>query len=193
MKEYLYLPPAIFKPFAVVALILLIYMVLPGPSSITNFPPLPKSLKSTLSGDTWQVPNVAGYFSDNYRDFVIPYYRVHFKSQSALPFAPLRLNYPPEFAYTAIKDQTQSTYLEELFYPLRESLFINGLEPFTTDKLPRFEGATRFDPEPGTAYYTKVTLRYYPSPLWVRVATWAGIVVSFVLLYNLTRKVLKND
>jgi hypothetical protein len=40
-----------------------------------------------------------------------------------------RLNYPPEEAQTIIRDQTRSTYLEEVVHPFRESIFVNGFEP----------------------------------------------------------------
>ena len=48
------------------SLLLLIYMLLPGADSITDFPALPDSIKSNLEGDTIQVPNVSAYFSNNY-------------------------------------------------------------------------------------------------------------------------------
>jgi hypothetical protein len=175
--------------FAIFSLLLLIYLILPGPTSINNFPPLPKSVKSTLSGDTWQVPNVAGYFSDNYRAFATDFYKKSYQKNTLFPFPPLRLNYPPEFAYTAIKDQTQGTYLEEFTYPLRDSLFVNGLEPYYENGQPKFQGSTPFETENGV-YKTKVTLRYYPSPFIVKIIVWLGIITSIYLLYKLGRKII---
>lgn len=163
-------------------------MLLPGPNSIDDFPPLPDSTKSNLSGDTWQVPNVAAYFSNQMRGFVIPYYYQMYKNLNTLPVPPMRLNYPPEFAFTAIKDQTHSTYLEEFLYPLKGSLFINGYEPFTQDGQPKFRGAARLDYE-GKIYGTKTTLKLYPAPFWVKIVIWAGIVLSLYWLWKLGRKV----
>lgn len=177
--------------FAIFSLLLFIYMVLPGPSSINDFPVLPNSTKSTLEGDTIQVPNVAGYFSNNYRDFVTQFYREGYKSNTVFPFQPLRLNYPPEFAFTAIKDQTQSTYLEEYVYPLRDSIYVNGLEPLTEDGKPKFRGAIPF--EIGEQRYkAKVTLRYYPSTIPVRLVVWAGITLSICLLWKMGKETLKS-
>lgn len=163
-------------------------MLVPGPESIQSFPPLPNSTKSTLSGDTWQIPNVAAYFSDNFRKFATNYYKQSLQNQTMLPFAPLVLNYPPEFAFVAIKDQTHSTYLEEYVYPLRYSLFVNGLEPFLENGRPRWKGAFPFDIG-DQMYSTKVTLRYYPSSVWVRIVVWAGIIFSIWLLGKLGKKV----
>lgn len=167
-------------------------MIIPGPKSIKDFPALPDSTKSTLEGDTIQVPNVSAYFSNNYRRFVIPFYLELFTKKTLLPFYPLRLNYPPEFAFTAIKDQTHSTYLEELVYPLRDSLFINGLEPFEENGEPKYLGASLFGVG-GINYQTKVTLRYYPSSILVKIIVWLGINISAVYIYKLARRVLLNE
>lgn len=166
-------------------------MALPGPTSISSFSGLPNSYKSTLEGDTIQVPNVAGYFSDNFRDYSTKYYFSEYKMLNKFPFDPIKLNYPPEFAYTAIKDQTQSTYLEEYVYPLRDSIFVNGLEPVDEEGNARYWGGDKFFAG-GRDYLTKVTIRFYPSSLWIRVLVWAGIVSSVFLIYKLSKKILIN-
>ena len=116
--------------YAVVSAGLALYMLMPSQNAISEFPSLPNSIKSSLEGDTTQIPNVVAYFSNNYRSLSVNYFARNYMMGTFFPFEPLRFNYPPEFAFAAIKDQTQSTYLEELTYPLRDSLFINGLEPF---------------------------------------------------------------
>lgn len=166
-------------------------MLLPGPSTIAQFSPLSNSVKSTLSGDTVQIPNVSAYFSNNYRDIAIPFYRNEYQKLTAFGFPALRLNYPPEFAYTAIKDQTESTYLEEFVYPLRDSLFVNGFEPFEKDRTPRFRTANFFILDEGI-FETKVTLRYYPSSYIVRIITWIGICTSIYLLWRMGKRVILN-
>jgi hypothetical protein len=175
--------------FSLFSLAFLIYLVLPGPRGISDFPSLPDSTKSTLEGDTIQIPNVAAYFSENYRDFVIPFYSNSYQKKTIMPFRPLRLNYPPEFAFTAIKDQTQSTYLEELVYPLRDSLFVNGMEPFDKDGNTRWVGAGKFRQD-GQGFSTKVTLRYYPSAIPVRFIVWLGINLSFIFLWRFSRRII---
>jgi hypothetical protein len=179
--------------FGFFSLIFLVYLILPGPTSVEEFPSLPGSVKSTLDGDTWQVPNVVGYFSNNYRDFATDFYKKNYQRKTLFPFGPIKLNHPPEFAYTAIKDQTQSTYLEEFIYPLRDSLYVNGMEPFEQNGQPKFEGATKFAEGGQGLHDTKVTLRYYPSPLWARLLTWLGVNLAIFLLWKVIRRVLKND
>lgn len=178
--------------FGLFSFLLLLYLVLPGPSSIDEFPALPNSVKSTLSGDTWQVPNVAGYFSDNYRQFTTNFYQGQLQDRTWFPFLPIRLNYPPEYAYTAIKDQTESTYLEEYFYPLRESIFVNGFEPFYEDGQPKFWGSVKFT-QSGQQFYTKATLRLYYSTLLSRITTWLGINLLIILLWKLGKKVISYE
>lgn len=180
------------KPFAIFSIVLLIYMLWPGPKSIGDFPALPNSSKSTLEGDTIHVPNVAGYFSNNYRDFSTNYYRDFYSGFTKLPLLPLRLNHPPEFAYTAIKDQTHSTYLEEFIYPLRESLFVNGLEPYLSDGTPKFSWATKFEADE-KEFDTKVTIRFYPAPIWVKFLVWLGICASVALVWKYSRRVFLDE
>ena len=177
--------------FIVLSLLFLVYLLWPAPASVNNFPALPNSLKSVEPGDTYQVPNVAAYYSDNYRRVVMPFYQQQFEKLTNLPFPPLRINYPPEQAYTLVKDQTRSTYLEELVYPLRDSVFVNGYEPFYEDGQPIVPGMTQMVIN-NKVYNTKVTLKYYPSPLWTRFLTWMGVNVSVVLLWQLSRKFLRH-
>lgn len=170
------------------SLLLLIYMLWPTPDKISDFKPLPNSAKSKLAGDTFQIPNVSAYFSNNYRDFVVKFYQQNFKELAKLPIPSYRLNYPPEYSFVAIKKHTDTTYIEELVYPLKGSLFVNGYEPFNPDRTPKFWGASMFDIE-GVNWDTKTTLRLYPSSVFARLIVWLGITVSILLLYRLFRKV----
>ena len=177
------------KIFYIFSSLLLIYMLWPAPTKISDFPPLPDSDKSTLSGDTVQIPNVAGYFSDNYREFVVPFYSKAYQSKAHLPFPPLKLNHPPEFSWLTIKKHTDSTYLEELVYPLRDSLYVNGFEPFYFDGTPKFWGSTKF--EVGDKdWFTKTTIRFYPANFIVRFLVWLLIVTSLLFLFKLSRKII---
>jgi hypothetical protein len=178
--------------YAILSLVLLIYLIMPGPSSIDDFSALPSSNKSSLEGDTVQVANISAYFSNNFRDSVIPFYSQNYQAKTKFFFPPLRLNYPPEDAYSKIKDQTYSTYLEELTYPLRDSLYINGLEPVEKDGQPRYIGAGHFEVDE-ELFDTKVTLRYYPSSLSSRIITWVGINLSVFLIVYIARRIIKND
>lgn len=170
-------------------ILFLIYLIWPGPSKISDFKDLPNSVKSKLDGDVWQVPNVAGYFSNNYRDFTVTYYLKLYKGMVKLPFLPIRLNYPPEFAFKAIKVQTDSTYLEELVYPMRDSLFVNGMEPFYPDGQSKYWGSTKFSAD-GKEWDTKATIRYYQSSLWARFIVWLGVCISILMTYKLGRRII---
>lgn len=172
------------KLFIVFGSGLLLYMLVPGSRGISDFKPLPNSAKSNLSGDTIQVPNVSAYYSNHYRDFATKFYYDNFKSNTLVPFGPIRVNHPPEFAYQYIKDQTQSTYLEEYVYPLRDAIFVNGLEPFDVHGNPRYSGATPFAQD-GQDFSTKVTLRYYPSPIGIRVIVWMAVMLAIYAMWKI--------
>lgn len=177
------------KTFIIFSIFLLVYMVWPGPSKISDFVPLPDSIKSKLEGDTIQIPNVSAYFSNNFRENVLPFYRKDYWKLTKLPFPPFKLNYPPEHSWITIKKHTDSTYLEELVYPLRDSLYVNGFEPFYSDGQPKYWGATKFEVE-GKSLFTKTTLRFYPSPIWVRLLVWAAITASFWMIFKLTKRII---
>ena len=177
------------KIYLIFSLFFLVYLIMPGPKQISDFKPLPISDKSTLEGDTIQIPNVSAYFSNNYRNFVISFYLEEYLNKTWLPFPPLKLNHPPEYSWKVIKKHTDSTYLEELFYPLRDSLFVNGFEPFYEDSTPKFWGSSEFV-QGGNSWYTKATLRFYPSSIIVRLIVWFGICLSILLLYRLGRKII---
>lgn len=181
------------KLFLIFSISLLIYMIWPEPGKISDFKALQDSEKSALAGDNiYQVPNVAAYFSENYREFVVPFYSKIYQSLNWLPFPPLRLNHPPEYSWAVIKKHTDSTYLEELIYPLKSSLFVNGFEPFYPDGSPKFWGSSTFDMN-GHSWHTKTTLRFYPSGLIVRMLVWFGIIVSIKLLFKLRKKVFFSE
>lgn len=174
------------------SIVFLIYLLLPGPGKVGDFNDLPNSVKSDLPGDTYQMPNISGYFSDNYREFTTSYFKSNFQQKTIFPFPPIRLNYPPEYAFSLIKDQTQSTYLEEYVYPLRDSLFVNGMESFYEDGRSKFWGSVKLEYK-DNAYYTKATIRYYPSPIWARVLLWVGINMAVIWIWKLGRKIIRYD
>lgn len=174
----------------------LIYILLPGPRSIDDFSPLPNSTKSQLTGDTVQNPNIAAYFSEFRRDFITKYYKDILSSKliPGLKILPIRLNHPPEEAYRYVRDQQESTFLEEYVFPLRESLFINGYDPSVENmmhhNLTDFIGDHLYY---GNVYFnTKTTLRFHPSLVLARVFVYFGIWVSFIFLFILAKKAAKS-
>lgn len=129
---------------------LLLYMAIPGKAF-----PLPPSdaLKSQEPADTEDQYREA-YFTNYSREEVINHYKMEF---SWLPF--VRLNYPPEDAQTIIRDQTRSSYLEEIVHPFRESVYVNGFKPTKAKDAILIEGKN---------WEQKITVRYVPSSLTVR-------------------------
>lgn len=172
----------------------LIYLILPGPTKIEDFAPIPDSTKSNLDGDTWQNPNIVAYFSDFRREEITSFYKNQFSGKyffgGLIP--PIRLNHPPEAAYTYIRDQQESTFLEEYTYPFRESLYVNGYEPEVENQMfkkpSNFVGNHIWYEE--VPFNSKATLRFYPSNPLGRVTVYLGIWAVAIALFRLYRKVL---
>ncbi len=165
-----------------------LYLILPTPA----FPDLRNSGRSDEEGDTWQHPDQKGYYSNLTRAEVL----ADIESQSILTFFgrriyPYRLNYPPEDARTLVRDQLNSNYLEEIVYPLRNSIFVNGWEP---KKDPR---NANVPPEQipdislhGVPYEAKITLRPVDSPVWARLFIWVLLFPTGYLVFLSLKKVL---
>jgi hypothetical protein len=147
---------------AFVVILALTYLLLPSPV----FPQaLPDAVLSEEPGDQRDPENFRAYFTDLPRAEVIKHYQEQFKMPGVFGKLPsYRLNYPPEEAFTYVADQTLSNYLEEIVYPLRESIFVNGYEPKDDDDKISVNGRP---------YFSKVTVRYYRSNPVVRVVIMA--------------------
>lgn len=177
--------------FIIIFLLGLIYLLWPGPFFIDDFTALPNSSKSDEPGDTVQYKNIAAYFSQMRRNDVTNYYLNEFSYLNFFGFRvpPIRLNHPPEEAFTYIRDQQPSTYLEHYVYPFRDSLFVNGFEPFDNNGKPYREGATTIQIN-GVFYESKATLRYYSSSFLLRIIVYILSWVGIFMLFKLSKKAL---
>lgn len=172
-------------------LIGLVYLVWPGPRSVKDFSPLPESLKSNEPGDTIQVENVSAYFSNHRRQFATAFYRNGLKDLTFKILPPIRLNYPPEMSYTFIRDQQLTTFLEEFVYPMRESIFVNGYEPFDEKGKAFHRGITNIVVD-YVFYDSKTTVKYYPSSVVLRLIAYFGAWAGILALLQLSKKALKE-
>lgn len=152
--------------FFLISVLLFVYILPVSP----EFPVmLPNSIQSTEPGDM-ETPFRRGYYTNLSREEVIEHYKKEFNR--GFLYAS-RLNYPPEEAKTIIRDQTKSTFLEELVHPLRESLYINGFESKKTIYQLVVNGVT---------WDQKIIIRYVPSSIWIRLSVLVLTIVSTLLL-----------
>lgn len=190
------------KILGVIFVLGLLYLILPGPRRIEDFPPLPASVKSTLEGDTIQNPNIAAYYSDFRRYFITYFYKKEFAKMYTFGavFPPVTVNHRPEDAYRYIRDQQASTFLEEYVYPLRESFFVNGYDPLMANIMYKHQTSNVGNhilvrdqiTEEEKLYDSKTTVRFYPtSPLW-RITIYFLIWFSGLGIYRLFIKALKE-
>lgn len=137
--------------------------------------PPPGSVESSEPADT-ETPTRRAYFTDYTREEVMKHYAMQLTNSPTL-----RLNYPPEDAQTLIRDQTRSTFLEELVHPLRQSLYINGFEP----KIAKDDIWYK-----GTHYRQKLIVRSVTSPIWARVGITTLIaILSYFLTIGLVNSI----
>lgn len=153
--------------FGLFFLLLFHYVLLPNP----EFPKPPDgSVQSDHPADV-ETPLRRGYYTNLTRAEVIAHYEKEFNKGFDI-YTP-KLNYPPEDAPLVIRDQTKSTFLEEIVHPLRESIYINGFEPKTEEYAQYLHGIR---------YNQKIIIRYVPSVIWVRIIILGLTLAASLLL-----------
>jgi hypothetical protein len=169
---------------------LLFYVALPN----FDFPKPPSdSVQSNEPADT-ETPVRRAYFTNFTRAEVLTWYESQLKNSSFqnLPLPTYLLNYPPENSGTIIRDQTKSTFLQEIVHPFRETVFINGYEPKPNDDTNRIVIN-------GVHWRQKIIIRYIPTNTLLRLVIsgitiicipilWLAFVPEFIFL----KKVLKS-
>lgn len=159
MKKYILLTWLCFCIFVS------LYLIWPS----VKFPnPPPESLQSFEPADT-ESPNRRAYFTNLNRTEVMAYYRQNFNIRA------LRLNHPPEEAPVLIRDQTRSSWLEELYLPLRDGFLINGFYPTKPTEQININNVH---------YDGKITVRYLPSHPVARLTVFSLAIISGYLLYR---------
>jgi len=166
-----------------------VYLCLPAPK---KFPDLPNSLRSTEPGDTIQIPGVSAYYTDTSRREVVDFYFKYFSRSPfwGIPLITYKVNHPPERIREVLRETQQSTYVEEIIHPFRESVFVSGFEwendPFTPPKS-RIKNILLVD---GKVYKFKVTLFYQESKLWQRLLIFYLSLFLFYLILEEYSKIL---
>lgn len=157
------------------------YLSIPSPS----FPnPPPDSVQSLEEGDTEITSQRRAYFTNYTREEVLNHYQNQLQPTIfGMKLSVYRLNYPPEDAYSIIRDQTRSSYLEEVVVPLRESLFVNGFIPTEAKDIIGYRGAT---------YYQKITVKYATSATFLRVIILITALTSTVYILKEATYLLKS-
>lgn len=135
-------------PYLVFCILFLVYLILPAPS----FPNTLWDFKASTEPADKETPLRRGYYTNLTRDQLMSHYAKEFEWG-------VRLNYPPEEAQTLIRDQTKSTFLEEIVHPMRESLFINGYRPPSDKEILTVDGMR---------YEGKTIVKYVGSNIFVR-------------------------
>ncbi|MFZ3069254.1 MAG: hypothetical protein WA052_02945 [Microgenomates group bacterium] len=168
-----------------------VYLTLPTPET----PELSQAVRSNEPGDTWQNPDQKGFYTDSNRAQVIGEMQSKYSLQfNGYPLPSYRLNYRPEEAFEMVRDQLNSYYLEEIVYPLRNSLFVNGWEPIHSPRYADRElkeiPMISFN---GIPYISKVTLKPVNSPVWARLLIWTLIFPASYLVYFSFKKSLDKN
>ncbi|HUC95130.1 MAG TPA: hypothetical protein VMR19_03985 [Candidatus Saccharimonadales bacterium] len=169
--------------FVLFCIVFLAYLSLPN----FVFPaPLPGSLQSQEPADL-ETPLRRGYFTNYTRAEAISWYENQFNHSSflGLKLPTFLLNYPPEDAQTLIRDQTSSTFLQELVHPFRENIYINGFKPPSHNDEPVFLVG-------GQHWRQKIIIRSVPSSVWIRLGIFIATAAFVVILFREWSKSLTN-
>lgn len=167
--------------YVVIFSVLLIYVILPEP----QFPTPPAdSIQSNEPADT-ETPLRRAYFTNYTRQEVMDHYKNEFSKPTIfnIPFIGYSFNYPPEESQITIRDQTRSTFLEEIVHPLRESIYINGFEPKTQKDAIFIENRS---------WRQKIIIKYSGSNTSVRVIMVFLIAVSTLVITREFTKFVKE-
>jgi len=167
-----------------------VYLTLPTPMT----PDLSNAERSNEPGDTWQHPDQKGFYTNSDRQTALS----EMQSKYSLvlfgyKIPSYRLNYRPEESFEMVRDQMKTTYLEEIVYPMRNSLFVNGYEPENAPefaKLPKDKIPQLFFAE--KPYFSKVTLKPNNSSWVARLFVWTLIFPSIYLIYLSFKKTLRH-
>ncbi len=141
-----------------------LYLLLPSSSFP---PPPPNTLISSEPADTESIHRQA-YYSNYSRAEIMDYYKRAF-----LPTPQLRLNYPPEDSGTYIRDLTQSSWMEELVHPGRDSIYINGFYPTKPTEQINIGGVR---------YQNKIIVRQIPTTAFSRLTTLSFAAIAIYLI-----------
>ena len=153
------------------AFIFLVYLSIPAP----DFPKPQDNVYQSLEPADIETTSRKGYYTDNLRYDVLNHYSKQFsKSLNFIPLPTYRLNYPPEEAQEKIRDQTRSTYLEEIVHPFRESIYVNGFEPSLDKDIIIIDGKN---------WAAKVIVRYIQSNSIIRVTIGVFTIIMIYVVY----------
>lgn len=169
--------------FVAVAVVFLGYLLLPNPT----FPaPPPDASQSQEPADSENVSIRRAYFTNYTRAEVLDWYKSEFKKSSFLgiPLPTYLLNYPPEDAQTIIRDQTRSTFLQEIVHPFRESVYINGFEPTQAKDTIIIDNRH---------WRQKITIRFVPSLVLIRLIAYIGTIALIVILIKSWNRMFQHE
>ena len=143
------------------------YLTSPSPSFP---PPPPDSLQSADPGDTETIYRRA-YYTNLTRQEIMEHYDKNFPD-----LVQYRLNLPPEDSFAVIRDQTRSSFLEQIVHPWKTSLYINAFVPTKPTEQININKVH---------YLNKVTLRLVPSH---PISGLTVLLLTAIGLYWLTRE-----
>lgn len=176
------LKPVLLVIYSFVSLAFMYYLFLP----LSSFPEIQApSIQSFEPADV-ETSLRRAYYTDINREEAVLYTKSHLNlNLFGLDIPGVRLNYPPEEAGRIIRDQTKSSYLEELAMPMRESFFVNG---FIAKEE---KDAMIVDDK---RWYQKVTIRHVTSPLFARLAIgFLTVMLTPIVLSNFVASFARKD
>lgn len=141
-----------------------VYISLPTPGFPSD---PPNTLPSTEPADIESIYR-RSFYTQLSRSELMAYYDQNFQPN-------IKLNHPPEESGRLIRDQTRSSWLEEILHPGKDSLYINGFYPIKSADQINIAG---------TRYVAKITVRYIPSEIITRLTVLGLITIALIWLLH---------
>ena len=133
--------------------------------------------------------DVITYFTNNRRGFVTDFYKNEFLKLNCSDLKlfnlfcfiqPLKINHSTSLAPSFLAPKQKSTYLEEYFYPLRDSIIVNGYEPYDANGK-AFDKSSQPLIYKNNTFFSQVTVRVYSSSVWSRILVYLLIWACGIL------------
>ncbi len=144
-----------------------------------------------------QTMSTDSYYTNNRRGLVTGFYSNELQKLNCVSFKlinpfcyikPLKINHSTNLASTYFAPKQKSTYLEEYFYPFKNSIIVNGYEPYDENG----KAFNKFS-EPlmsnGKQYNSKVDIRYYSSSITKQVLIYLLILIIIYWEIKLFNKI----
>jgi|SRR5581483_624916 len=175
------------------------YLLIPLPGALSDFV-YPPNVSSNQILPSYSSNLQTSYYSNANAKQILDFYKQQFKSLSCdtlktinpiCYLSPIVISRSPSLASFYLSTKIPSTYLLEIYYPLRNSLFLS-IYQYKDRNGNLISSASPLYTSSGLNYSSLVSVYYFPSSVIVREATYIAIWLIIILLSILIKRIIKK-